>query len=174
MFFSIPITSLWTLSCFGAVFLQKLGVLCNQFCVCYSKCECIIDLHYCLYFTHYSLSYSLCSLTPCLTNKLELCSTSKWSLSHPQWNSAVFPKPPRVIESLVSQRSTSIFSLLQCATLWAELNFVWHCVTHSSSWIRCSEFSHNPFRMWLILYPCWCVHSHLFHISTEYPEQPRR
>lgn len=71
----------------------------------------------CLHFTHYSLSCSFCSLTSCLTNKLELCSASKWSLRRPPWHSAAFPKPLQVIESHVKHRSTSIFSPRQCATL---------------------------------------------------------
>lgn len=44
--FLVPVTFLWTLSCFGAGFLWNLGVLGDQSCIWYSKCECIVDLHY--------------------------------------------------------------------------------------------------------------------------------
>lgn len=93
----------------------------------------------CLHFTHYSLSCSFCSLTSCLTNKLELCSASKWSLRRPPWHSAAFPKPLQVIESPVRHMSTSIFFLPFSVQhfVWTELNLVWHHVTHSSSQIRC-------------------------------------
>ena len=120
----------------------------------------------CLYFTHYSLSCSFCSLTSCLTNKLELCSASKWSLSCPQWHSAAFPKPLQVTESPVQHMSTSIFfSPPVCNTL-SEQSWT---LSDTMSPIHlvglgASEVSHSLFRIWLILYylQIWWIHSHLF------------
>lgn len=76
----------------------------------------------CLYFTQQSLPCSFCSLTPCLTNKLELCS--------------------------VRHRVTSVFfSPSACNTLAEQSwTFVWHHITHSSSWIRCFWSFSQPFQ----------------------------
>lgn len=133
----------------------------------------------CSHFTHYSLSCSLCSLTSCLTNKLELCSASKWSLRRPPWHSAAFPKPLQVIESPVRHMSTSIFFLPFSVQhfVWTELNLVWHYVTHSSTQIRslwsCSQTFQNLSNS-IFFADLVDSQPRFFQIFLEYPGQPRR
>lgn len=120
----------------------------------------------CLHFTHYSLSCSFCSLTSCLTNKLELCSASKWSLRRPPWHSAAFPKPLQVIESPVRHMSTSIFFPPSVCNTLSEQSWTLYDTLSPIHLVRwgASEVAHRPFRILLILYSLqiWWIHKHLF------------
>lgn len=154
MFFSIPVTLLWTLSCFGAGFLWTWEYWVTSPAYVIPNVNASTYIINCLYFTHYSLSCFFRILTSCLTHKLELCSASKWSLSRPQWHSAAFPKPLQVIESPVRHMSTSIFfSPSACNTLSEQ---TWTLPDTMSPihlvGLGASEVSHSLFRIWLILY----------------------